>query len=99
MSPFAALDVAGHPQLEGRTVAESFRPGSWRVIALDTASPEERLPDLSSMHGEAAAPHARLVWDLHPDYVLKAQDRVALAATRLGLAELLGRRDVHASGS
>ncbi|MFI5642264.1 potassium channel family protein [Streptomyces goshikiensis] len=96
---FAALDVAGHPQLEGRTVAESFRPGSWRVIALDTASPEERLPDLSSTPSEAAAPHARLVWDLHPGYVLKAQDRVVLAATRRGLAELLGRRNVHASGS
>ncbi|MFG2416935.1 potassium channel family protein [Streptomyces goshikiensis] len=96
---FAALDVTGHPQLEGRTVAESFRPGAWRVIALDTASPEERLPDLSSTPGEAAEPHARLVWDLHPGYVLKAQDRVVLAATRRGLAELLGRRDIHASGS
>ncbi|MFD9302594.1 potassium channel family protein [Streptomyces sp. NPDC060048] len=95
---FAALDVDGHPQLEGRTVAESFRPGAWRVIALDTASPEERLPDLSSTPAEAAEPQARLVWDLHPGYVLKAQDRVLLAATRRGLAELLGRRDVHASG-
>lgn len=96
---FAALDVAGHPQLEGRTIAESFRPGSWRVIALDTASPEERLPDLSSTPGEAAEYHARLVWDLHPGYVLKAQDRVVLAATRRGLAELLGRQDVHTAGS
>ncbi|AYV32290.1 potassium transporter peripheral membrane component [Streptomyces sp. ADI95-16] len=51
---FAALDVAGHPQLEGRTVVESFRPGAWRVIALDTASPAQRLPDLSSTPGEAA---------------------------------------------
>lgn len=44
---FAAVDVAGHPHLEGRTIAESFRPGAWRVLALDTASPEGRRPDLA----------------------------------------------------
>lgn len=27
----------------GRTIAESFRPGAWRVLALDTAEPDERL--------------------------------------------------------
>lgn len=35
---FAAVVVDGHPQLEGRTVAEAFRPGAWRVLALDTAA-------------------------------------------------------------
>ncbi|GLW49604.1 potassium transporter TrkA [Streptomyces sp. NBRC 14336] len=88
---FAALEVGGHPQLEGRTVAESFRPGAWRVIALDTADAADRVPDLS------ATPHpenrnAGLIWDLHPGYVLRREDRVVLAATRQGLAELLGRR-------
>ena len=33
---FAALEVDGQPQLEGRTVADAFRPGAWRVLALDT---------------------------------------------------------------
>ncbi|WP_327359203.1 potassium channel family protein [Streptomyces sp. NBC_01304] len=33
---FAAIPVAGHPLLDGHTVAEAFRPGAWRVIALDT---------------------------------------------------------------
>ncbi|MCY0933907.1 potassium channel family protein [Streptomyces sp. H34-S4] len=88
---FAALDVAGHPQLEGRTIAGSFRPGAWRVIALDTASPEDRRPDLASAFGEGPAGRPGLVWELHPGYVLKAEDRVVLAATRRGLAELLGR--------
>ncbi|WP_307544640.1 NAD(P)-binding protein [Streptomyces sp. V3I8] len=73
---FAALDVAGHPQLEGRTVAEAFRAGAWRVLALDTAVPADR----------------RLVRDLPPAYVLGPGDRVVIAATRRGLAELLGRR-------
>ncbi|CAL9473651.1 hypothetical protein SUDANB60_03432 [Streptomyces sp. enrichment culture] len=81
---FAAVVVNGHPQLEGRTVAEAFRPGAWRVLALDTAA-----------RGRTAGgdpPGSGLVWDLPDTYVLRAGDRVVLAATRRGLAELLGRR-------
>ncbi|MCY0941427.1 potassium channel family protein [Streptomyces antarcticus] len=88
---FAAVDVAGHPYLEGRTIAESFRPGAWRVLALDTASPEDRRPDLASAPADGPSRQSGLVWDLHPGYVLKPEDRVVLAATRRGLAELLGR--------
>ncbi|MEU0287876.1 NAD-binding protein [Streptomyces sp. NPDC006147] len=81
---FAAVVVNGHPQLEGRTVAEAFRPGAWRVLALDTAARGD---------GAAAdAPGSGLVWDLPATYVLRAGDRIVLAATRRGLAELLGRR-------
>lgn len=40
---FAALEVAGHPQLEGRTVDQAFRAGAWRVLALD-ATPCGRPP-------------------------------------------------------
>ncbi|WBO64824.1 NAD-binding protein [Streptomyces camelliae] len=61
---FAAVDVAAHPQLEGRTVREAFRAGSWRVLALA---------------GRA---------DTAPDHVLEKGDRVVVAATRRGLAEL-----------
>ncbi len=90
---FAALDVAGHPQLAGRTIAESFRPGAWRVVALDTAAPGERLPDLAATPVRGGGGRsAGLVWDLHPGHVLRSEDRVVLAATRQGLAELLGRR-------
>ncbi|MFG3039465.1 potassium channel family protein [Streptomyces sp. NPDC048330] len=85
---FAALLVAGHPQLEGRTVTEAIRPGAWRVLALDTARPESRSPDLAnSSHDEQ---HTSLLWDLHPGHVLRADDRVVVATTRRGLAELLG---------
>ncbi|WP_051764247.1 potassium channel family protein [Streptomyces sp. NRRL F-5135] len=89
----AAIDVAGHPWLEGRTIGEVFRPGAWRIIALDTAGPGDRVPDLADIRldHEERRP-AGLVWDLHPGYVLHARDRVVLAATRRGLAELLGRR-------
>ncbi|MFF7438926.1 NAD-binding protein [Streptomyces sp. NPDC008122] len=87
---FAALPVAGHPQLEGRTVSEAFRPGAWRVLALDTAAPTSRRPDLATAHQDGD--HAQLLWDLHPGYVLRPEDRVVIAATRRGLAELLNTR-------
>ncbi|ANP48528.1 NAD-binding protein [Streptomyces griseochromogenes] len=61
---FAAVEVDGHPELEGRTVAEAFRAGAWRVLALE---------------GRA---------DVSPDHVLEKGDRVVVAATRRGLAEL-----------
>ncbi|MEV0180562.1 NAD-binding protein [Streptomyces sp. NPDC050625] len=64
---FAAVDVEGHPQLEGRTVAGAFRAGAWRVLALEGRQ------------------------SLSADHVLRAGERVVLAATRRGLAELLGR--------
>ncbi len=72
---FAAVEVGGHPQLEGKTVGEAFRAGSWRVLAREES-------------GDAPG----LAWDLPDTYVLQPSDRVVLAATRRGLAELLGRR-------
>ncbi|UQA97702.1 NAD-binding protein [Streptomyces halobius] len=87
----AALTVAGHPQLEGRTVAEAFRPGAWRVLALDAATPDDRQPDLASpLPQDPKNPRSGLLWDLHPGYVLQPDDRIVLATTRRGLAELLG---------
>ncbi|MGW3284029.1 NAD-binding protein [Streptomyces sp. NPDC001002] len=85
---FAAVEVGALPQLAGRTVAEAFRAGAWRVLALDT--------------GRGAHEDARrsgLVWDLPDTYVLRDSDRVVLAATRRGMAELLGRRRRGRAGS
>ncbi|MCN9241810.1 NAD-binding protein [Streptomyces sp. RY43-2] len=96
---FAAVDVAGHPQLEGRTVAEAFRAGAWRVLALDTAAPGERgqAPDPDT--ATTADRPSGLIWDLPSTYVLRPEDRVVLAATRRGLAELLGRRQRETAGA
>ncbi|MGW1255800.1 NAD-binding protein [Streptomyces sp. NPDC002513] len=95
---FAAVDVAGHPQLEGRTVAQAFRAGAWRVLALDTAAPggRDHAPDPET--GGPGRPSG-LVWDLPPTYVLRPEDRVVLAATRRGLADLLGRRHREGAGT
>ncbi|MET7452718.1 NAD-binding protein [Streptomyces sp. NPDC005574] len=121
---FAAIDVAGHPQLEGKTVGEAFRAGAYRVLALDTAVSggrrreepvtEEAYDDLrggaagagghpgaggSRSHGGARnSGSSGLVWDLPDTYVLRGEDRVVLAATRRGLAELLGRRGRRVGG-
>ncbi|MFF9011728.1 NAD-binding protein [Streptomyces sp. NPDC014870] len=76
---FAAVEAGGNPYLEGRTVAEAFRPGAWRIIARATGS--------APLGRHAAG----LVWQLEPDRVLGAGDRVLVATTRRGLAELLGR--------
>lgn len=75
---FAALRVGGHAQLEGKSVGEAFRAGYWRVLALDRGRERQGGPGL--------------VWDLPDTYVLRESDRVVLAATRRGLAELLRRR-------
>ncbi|MEU3664110.1 NAD-binding protein [Streptomyces sp. NPDC032940] len=82
---FAAVRVAGHPQLEGKTVGEAFRAGAWRVLALE-------VPETSGGGQVEGVREPRLVWDLPGTYVLRGEDRVVLAATRRGLAELLGRR-------
>ncbi|WP_415957323.1 NAD-binding protein [Streptomyces sp. 021-4] len=92
---FAALEVAGHPQLEGRTVEQAFQASSWRVLAIDATPPADRNPDLAAVppYPPQGPPiPSGLVWDLHPGYVLRAQDRVVIAATRRGLAELLRRQ-------
>ncbi|MCX5342420.1 NAD-binding protein [Streptomyces atratus] len=89
---FAAVEVAGHPQLEGRTVEQAFRAGAWRVLALDATPPEHRRPDLATPAPASPDRPSGLVWDLHPGYVLRPEDRVVIAATRRGLADLLRRR-------
>lgn len=91
---FAAMDVAGHPELQDRTVDEVFRPGAWRIVALDATGPEDRGTDLAA-GPDAERPEPTLVWDVHPGYVLRPQDRVVLAATRQGLGELLGRQGLN----
>ncbi|MGV9252604.1 NAD-binding protein [Streptomyces sp. NPDC003697] len=97
---FAAVGVAGHPQLEGRTVAEAFRAGYWRVLALDTGVTDgERREPAGQAAARDAGHGSGLVWNLPGTYVLRGEDRVVLAATRRGLAELLGRRSRERAGA
>ncbi|MFM9692734.1 alpha/beta fold hydrolase [Streptomyces europaeiscabiei] len=65
------------------------RPGR-RHMSHGQPTPGQKLT-AKALHDETNRP-AGLVRDLHPGYVLRPQDRVVLAATRQGLAELLGRQ-------
>ncbi|MET9501631.1 NAD-binding protein [Streptomyces sp. NPDC006622] len=84
---FAAVEVGGYGQLVGKTVGEAFRAGYWRVLAVQGAG---RGSAGAGDEGRGVA--VGLEWDLPDSYVLRGEDRVVLAATRRGLAELLGRR-------
>jgi hypothetical protein len=65
------------------------------VLALDTGVFDGRREESAreEAYEEVRPPGGSgLVWDLPDTYVLRSSDRVVLAATRRGLAELLGRR-------
>ncbi|MEU9590371.1 NAD-binding protein [Streptomyces sp. NPDC048193] len=105
---FAAVRVAGHPQLEGKTVGEAFRAGAWRVVAREVSdgvgggagAGAGAVAGAGAGVGAGAegGRGARLVWGMPDTYVLRGEDRVVLAATRRGLAELLGRRSRQGAG-
>ncbi|MET9742677.1 NAD-binding protein [Streptomyces sp. NPDC006422] len=95
---FAELDVAGHPHLEGRTVAGSFRAGRWRVLAVDSTLPEVRRAEAAADPEEDERERQPgLTWEMQPDYVLRPTDRVVLAATRQGMAELLDAQPTYST--
>ncbi|GAA2464214.1 NAD-binding protein [Streptomyces macrosporus] len=92
---FAVVSVAGNRLLEGRTVGEAFRPGAWRILALDTAPPDRRRADLGTFSPDSPTYTLTgdLAWRLHDGYVMTAGDRVVVAATREGLGVLLAGGD------
>jgi voltage-gated potassium channel Kch len=98
---FASMDVDGHPELEGRTVTEAFRAGSWRVLALDTGMTAQRRrePAAQEASEDPARAGSGVLWNLPGTRVLRKGDRVILAATRRGLAELLGRHGRDGAGA
>ncbi|WP_432166671.1 NAD-binding protein [Streptomyces sp. bgisy031] len=85
---FTVVDVAGHPELEGRSVHEAFREHEWRVLAVGSAAAQ---PDQSSMDTLAGIRFRRPGFDWRPSQgkVLRAGDRVVLATTRRGLDILM----------
>ncbi|MFE2732630.1 hypothetical protein [Streptomyces sp. NPDC059349] len=85
---FTVVDVAGHPELEGRSVHEAFREHEWRVLAVGSAAAQ---PAQSSMDTLAGIRFRRPGFDWRPSQgkVLRAGDRVVLATTRRGLDILM----------
>ncbi|WP_344534283.1 NAD-binding protein [Streptomyces albiaxialis] len=100
---FATVDVAGNALLEGRTVAEAFRAGAWRVLSRsgeDVGDPDSTDgpggPDSRPPDGADDSEHAED--GDGADRPLAAGDRVIVAATRRGLGELLAESPDGLSG-
>jgi hypothetical protein len=85
---FTVVDVAGHPELEGRSIHAAFRENEWRVLAVGAA--DARFSS-SSMDTLAGLRLDRPGLDWHPPHgrILRAGDRAVLATTRRGLDVLM----------
>ncbi|MFH8752537.1 NAD-binding protein [Streptomyces rimosus] len=95
----ARVEARGHAALEGRRIADVFRPGMLRVLAVDTSAPDDA-PDSAPAAPEAPERgRAQLVRELGDAYALRPQDRVLLVATRQGLGELISRRPCTAGAA
>ncbi|MEU4063106.1 NAD-binding protein [Streptomyces wedmorensis] len=94
---FTVVDVAGHPELEGRSIHEAFRENEWRVLAVGAAV--ARFP-ASSVDTLAGLRLDRQGLDWRPPHgrVLRAGDRVVLATTRRGLDFLMTGVQPHPPG-
>ncbi|WP_329202677.1 MULTISPECIES: hypothetical protein [unclassified Streptomyces] len=92
------LRAADRPPPGGLHSVEFLWPGAWWVVALHAVAPQHRRPDLATALAGGSGQQPGLVWRLHPGYVLRPEDRVVLAATRRGLAELLGRGHARTPG-
>ncbi|MCI3278729.1 NAD-binding protein [Streptomyces cylindrosporus] len=93
---FTCVDVAGHAELEGRSVRQAFRENEWRVLAVGSAAGP--LPASSGGDSLTGLNLDRTEFDWRPgqERVLRAGDRVVLATTRRGLDILMtgvARRD------
>lgn len=91
---FTAVDVAGHPELEGRSVHEAFRENERRVLAVGEGS----VPPAAAGGTLAGIRYDRATgFDWRPVHgrVLRAGDRVVLATSRQGLDVLMSGVQPH----
>ncbi|MFF3785678.1 NAD-binding protein [Streptomyces sp. NPDC001933] len=87
---FTAVDVAGHPALEGFSIHQAFARNEWRVLAVGAAGSAAVRFSSSDTLGGLHLPN-RPDFDWRPSHgrVLRAGDRVVLATTRRGLDILI----------
>jgi Trk K+ transport system NAD-binding subunit len=94
---FTCVDVAGHPELEGRSVHEAFRENEWRVLAVGAAAgpaPSSAMDTLTGLRPDRPG----FDWRPAQGRVLRAGDRVVLATTRRGLDILMTGVQPHPAG-
>ncbi|MEU8696019.1 NAD-binding protein [Streptomyces sp. NPDC048665] len=86
---FTCVDVAGHPELEGRSVHEAFRENEWRVLAVGAVASAAEASPLDTLTGLRTTRSSGFDWRPTQGRVLRAGDRVVLATTRRGLDILM----------
>ncbi|MFJ6353242.1 NAD-binding protein [Streptomyces sp. NPDC092046] len=94
---FTAVDVAGHPELEGRSIHDAFRENEWRVLAVGAAGARFSSSSMDTLAGLRLDPQG-LDWRPPHGRVLRAGDRVVLATTRRGLDFLMTGVQPHPPG-
>ncbi|UXY26279.1 NAD-binding protein [Streptomyces sp. HUAS TT20] len=97
---FTCVDVAGHPELEGRSVHQAFRENEWRVLAVGAAAgpvPSSATDTLTALRPDH---QDRPGFDWRPAQgrVLRVGERVVLATTRRGLDILMTGVRPHPAG-
>ncbi|MFE0173682.1 NAD-binding protein [Streptomyces sp. NPDC059002] len=92
---FTVVDVAGHPELEGRSVHEAFREHQWRVLAVGASSARAASASTETLAGLRLDRQPDFDWRPPHGRVLRAGDRVVLATTRRGLDVLMSGVQPH----
>ncbi|MEK2478262.1 NAD-binding protein [Streptomyces noursei] len=85
---FTAVDVAGHPELEGRSIHQAFRQNEWRVLAVGAAV-EAVSPGPTDTLGGLRLDRPGFDWRPAHGRILRAGDRVVVVSTRRGLDFLM----------
>ncbi|MFD8544629.1 potassium channel family protein [Streptomyces sp. NPDC059649] len=86
---FTVVDVAGHPELEGRSVHHAFRENEWRVLAVGPATPPSSSSSSDTLGGGLRLDRPGFDWRPSHGRILRAGDRVVVACTRRGLDFLM----------
>ncbi|MER5202170.1 NAD-binding protein [Streptomyces sp. NPDC002825] len=93
---FTVVDVAGHPELEGRSIHDAFRENERRVLAVGAAT-RPQAPSGDTLAGFRTDRRSGFDWRPPQGRVLRAGDRVVLATTRRGLDFLMTGVQPHPS--
>lgn len=86
---FTTVDVAGHPELEGRSIHQAFRENEWRVLAVGPATTPQSSAPSGTLGGGLRLDRPGFDWRPSHGRTLRAGDRVVVASTRRGLDFLM----------
>ncbi|MCX4776253.1 NAD-binding protein [Streptomyces sp. NBC_01264] len=94
---FTVVDVAGHPELEGRSIHAAFKEHEWRVLAVGPTTSRHSASSTDTLGGFRTDQPA-FNWRPPHGRVLNHDDRVVLVTTRRGLDILMTGVQPHPEG-